>query len=177
MGRGSQSGSTPLLKSMGYLKNLKAKVLQKKGVSSSGKASEDGGTPPKKAKSIGNVVESNTISEVLLAEVKLTTMPKDTAMLQLRASNTIYILNMATSEIALSQWIFLAGFGKGTFKLLTSEEETRPSALGLGWNSSDNLVVFNGTVISLEKVVNDQRASKPECRVCYHNITANEDCF
>ena len=158
---------------MGYLTNLKAKVR----APSSGQPAEDGGTPNKKAKCIGNVVESNTISEVLLAEVQLSTMPKDTAMLQLRASNTIYILNKAPSDIMLSQWLFLAGFGKGTFKLLKSGEDNLPSALELCWKSSDDLVVFNGAVISLEKVVNDQRASKPECRVCYHNITANEDCF
>ena len=109
--------------------------------------------------------------------MKLSTMPKDTAMLQFRASNTIYILNKAPSDIMLSQWLFLAGFGKGTFKLLKSGEDKLPSALELCWKSSDDLVVFNGAVISLEKVVNDQRASKPECRVCYHNITANEDCF
>ena len=133
----------------------------------------------KKPKKISSacLVETSSISEPLLAEVKLPNrcMPKDTLWLQLRASHNVYLTNKAKNEVTVAQWFHLGCFGKGSFKLVREEGQNAAGLLECRWKSDEDLVVLNGTVLSLGKVFNDQRKSKPDAVICYHKMTLNQD--
>ena len=120
-------------------------------------------------------METSSISEPLLAEVKLPNMPKDTLWLQLRASHNVYLTNKAKNEVTVAQWFHLGCFGKGSFKLVREEGQNAAGLLECRWKSDEDLVVLNGTVLSLGKVFNDQRKSKPDAVICYHKMTLNQD--
>ena len=131
-------------------------------------------SPYKKAR-LGDeyLVDVGSITEPLLAEAKITS--KDAATLQLRANHQVYIVNTGTAEWKASG-CFLAGFGKGSFKLLKTDQPTPEGSKQFELTTSEDLVVFNGVVMQLGKVVDEARAKRPDIAVCYHKCTTdNED--
>ena len=43
------------------------------------------------------------------------------------------------------------------------------------FTSSNDIVILAGAAVSLEKVINDMRATKPDCTICYHNVMPDEN--
>ena len=78
-------------------------------------------------------------------------------------------------EVTVAQWFHLGCFGKGSFKLVREAYQHVAGLLECRWKSDEDLVVLNGTVLSLGKVFNGQRKSKPESVIWYHKMTLNED--
>jgi hypothetical protein len=132
----------------------------------------DGGSPPaKKPRITGDcIVECSAISQPLLLEAKI---GKDGPTLQIRASHTIYIVNTGTSEVSVLQNSYVAGFGKGAFKLLPGQTAPHAGMKEFKLESHDDKVVFNGLVTTLGKVVADERAKKPDAHVAYHTLTTD----
>ena len=72
-----------------------------------------------------NNVTPDEIKEALLYEVKLASAPKDSAVLQVRQGNAIYLFNKSSSEVKLPCGTFLCGFGKGGFKEIKKDSEEK----------------------------------------------------
>ena len=118
------------------------------------------------------IVESMKITEALLIEVKM--MPsKDAMFLQIRAGHQIYITNKAPHAVDVPPDSFVAAFGKGSFKLIKAGEEVAEN-IEFKLQNQDSLVVLNGLVVSVGKVVEEQRVKKPDCEICYHSITQDD---
>ena len=133
----------------------------------------DGGSPPAKKPRISGecIVECSVISQPLLIETRI---GKDGPTLQIRASHTIYIVNKGTAEVSVLQNSYVAGFGKGAFKLLPGETALSASQKEFKLESHDDKVVFNGLVTTLGKVVTDERVKKPDAQVAYHTLTTDD---
>ena len=69
----------------------------------------------------------------------------------------------------------LAMFGKGGFKLLKSDQETTDKQILFTLVDHNQLVVLNNAVVTLGKVLSDQRDTKPDATFCYHSMTLNTD--
>jgi hypothetical protein len=132
----------------------------------------DGGSPPAKKPRISGecMVECSAITQPLLIETKI---GKDGPTLQIRAAHTIWIVNKAATEVSVLQNSYVAGFGKGAFKLLLGETAVAANQKEYKLTSHDDKVVFNGLVTTLGKVVTDERAKKPDAQVAYHSLTAD----
>ena len=70
---------------------------------------------------------------------------------------------------------FVAGFGKGSFKLVKSDKPLAESAIVFNVASDKDLVVLNGVVLELGKVVMDQRETKPDAQFCYHKMDISNE--
>ena len=142
-----------------------------------GKRKADGQCPeasPKKAKIMDGIVEMSSIKEDLIHECKL--ISKDAPSLQIRSSHTIYIVNTSPTVEWTSAMVFIAGFGKGSFKFVKNDNPHDDGVIVFNVTSHKDLVVLNGVVLELGKVVMDQREKKPDAQVCYHKMEiANED--
>ena len=69
----------------------------------------------------------------------------------------------------------LAGFGKGSFKLLKENEAAPEKAIEFKLSNDEDLICFNGKVLPLGQVVQEQRAKKPEAQVSYHKMVVNDE--
>ena len=117
-----------------------------------------------------------SITEVLIKETKMTGIGncKDLPTLQIRSNHKIYILNSTLQEWS-SNMGFVAGFGKGIFKLVKADGSDLPEkAIEFKYTNSLDHVVFNGVVVTLGKVVNEQKAKNPAITVCYHSLTIDD---
>ena len=142
-----------------------------------GKRKADGQGPeasPKKAKIMDGIVEMSSIKEALIHECKL--IGKDAPSLQIRSGHAIYIVNTSPTVEWTSAMGFIAGFGKGSFKFVKNDNPLDDGVIVFNVTSHKDLVVLNGVVLELGKVVMDQREKKPDAQVCYHKMEiANED--
>ena len=131
-------------------------------------------SPSKKLKiDTSLVLESSKVKEPLLQECKLLAAGKDQVWMQLRANHTAVIINKDDKkDFTMSCWDFVAGFGRGGFKLLKGENETpKPQQFEFKLENQDDLVQLNNTTISVGKALARQHESKPDAKICYHTIT------
>jgi hypothetical protein len=125
-------------------------------------------SPKKRKLDLKFIVESNSITHPLLLEVK---MQVKGLMLQIRAGHQVYITNMTAQEISLGAYTFVAGFGKGGFKLI---KEGEAGLMEFKIADQNTMVFFNNMVMTVGKVLQDQRKKKPDCNICYHTITPDD---
>ena len=116
------------------------------------------------------LVQANAVSEALLFEASLA--GKNPAVLQIRANHTVYLHNKTETEYSSPDKGFLTSFGKGQFKLVKAGDN---QATGYTFNltGSEDLVVSNGQVCTVGELVQTMREKKPDCQVCYHNLTTD----
>ena len=120
-------------------------------------------TPPEK------IFDANDITEALIQEAKVVGLGKEGPWLQLRFGHKIYLVNKTMQEISVPEGSYIAGFGKGAFKLVKLDgSETPPGAITFKLKSEDNWVVLSGNRVKLGDVVAEQRKTKPDASVCYH---------
>ena len=117
------------------------------------------------------MMEANAITDALVCECKMASN-KD-VMLQVRSNHTIYIVNKSETNEWSSTLGFVAGLGKGGFKLVKGDVQESD---GISFRVDDDktMVVFNGVVTELGQVIADQRVKKPDCQVCYHTIAYSD---
>jgi hypothetical protein len=130
--------------------------------------------PPKKVKVDAHAIVSlASISEALLWEAKLNF--KEAPVLQLRAGSAVYICNRSTAgaEVVIQQGAYLAGFGKGAFKLLKQTEAVEVGVAEFKLTSDSDLVVLAGAMQTLGSVIANQRKKEPSIGVCYHDLTVD----
>ena len=94
-------------------------------------------------------------------------MGKDLPTLQIRAQHIVYIVNTSADELTVANNAYLAGFGKGSFKLLPGNSEPAANQTEYVLKNHDDLVVFNGIVMSLGKVVADERSKMHGASLAY----------
>ena len=135
---------------------------------------KDSTAAQKKLKGDVHAVELNTITETLIMEAKLTGVPKDSAYLQIREKHTVYLVNKSNNELQFTEHQYIAGFGRGHFKLYKPEEMPE-DAIMVRLKGSDDTVFINNISMTLEEVLRDARAKKPAAQVCYHDLIPDED--
>ena len=111
-------------------------------------------------------IDLEWITATLICEAKMPYVPKDAGRVQVRTSHNLYIVNNSESEFKFPAGTFVGGFGKGAFKVM--KEEAPTSAVPFLFSSSDDLVLLDSKLLSLEVVVAEQRKTKPECKICYY---------
>ena len=94
------------------------------------------------------------------------------AFIQQRAGHKLCIMIKCASEVTFAKYSFIVGFGKGTFKLL--KKDAPVDKLECKFTSSSDIVILAGAALTLEKVIHDMRATKPECQICYHSMIPDE---
>ena len=128
---------------------------------------------PKKARiSTEKIIDASTLTAALLHEVKLT--GKDAPWIQLRVGNLIYIVNKNTQEQTLAAGSFVTSFGKGSFQLLKKDQEPAANHHEFNLSSEADMVVFNGVMTMIGKVLFDERAKKPDASIAYHKLELND---
>ena len=101
-------------------------------------------------------------------------MGKDLPTLQMRAQRNVHLVNTSADELTVANNAYLASFGRGSFKLLPGDSEPAANQTEYVLTNHDDLVVFNGIVMSLGKVVADERSKKPGASLAYHSLTLDE---
>ena len=112
------------------------------------------------------IVVNDVIKEMLLHESKI----KDDVWLQVRVPDTIYITNKGTTEAILSTSDQVALFGKGKFKMLKPAEELMSNMIEFKIAGANQIVIINNVAQTILKIMNEQRAVKPDSKLCYHKI-------
>ena len=134
------------------------------------------GPPTKKAKfDPSTIVTTSDITEALLFDVKIAAPQKsDKVHLHLRVGAR-YLVNLGLSEVTVPSNFFMAGFGKGNFKLLKGLEETPPdNSIEFSLTDSESLVVYNNCVTTIGAILQVERLKKPDLAPCYHKVIDNE---
>ena len=164
-------------------KFIQAGHIVKEDAAAQGTPQKRKGTPslldentPKRPATNTTIVETESIAETLLKEVKVTAQGKEEVWMQLRTGNTAFIINKSIAEITMPASLFLGGFGKGSFKLTKSPNEELPArSVPFRLTSSDDIVVINQVPMTLEKAIADERKKKPDCIICYGKMTPSAD--
>lgn len=91
---------------------------------------------------------------------------------QIRAGSKCHVLNASDSEVKLSSGTFVAGFGPCKWQAQKDDDQTQstPNKIVYNLSSSDELVHFEGKLMTLLTVINQKRAQQPGCRILYHDI-------
>ena len=114
------------------------------------------------------VVDAAGIDKAMLNECRLGT--KDPAVwLQIRAQNHIYIVNKGTKDwVAMDS--FVAGFGRGAFKIIKQDAELPSGAVDLQLTSSSDCIHYDGKMQMLGDVIKELRQRNPDTKVTYHKM-------
>lgn len=115
------------------------------------------------------VVDATGIDKALLHECRIGS--KDPAVwLQIRAQNHIYIVNKGTKDWVASD-SFVAGFGRGAFKIIKQDAELPSGAVELHLTSSSDSIHYDGKMQVLGDVIKELRQRNPDTKVTYHKMT------
>ena len=120
------------------------------------------------------IVPATEIKQALLFEANVNTK-EPTIKLQIRAANTICLLNGFDTELSLTPNDQLGGFGAGSFKLIKQDAEAPPNSWDFKLESDEDLVVINNMVTTLGKAMANQWKAKPDMKCAYHNIVRNPE--
>ena len=125
---------------------------------------ESAATGAKKIKiDAGLVIDAEKISGAILFEVKVTLFKDIFANLQIRAQSEVWLANKGAS--------------RGSFKLLKQSEEKDASVrlLEFQLSSHEDFVFVNNQLTTVGQAVAEQRKSKPDCKVLYHDFVTEQD--
>ena len=120
------------------------------------------------------IVPANEIKQALLFEANVSSK-EPTIKLQIRAANTICLLNAFDTELSLTANDQLGGFGAGSFKLIKQDTEVPPNSWEFKLESDEDMIVVNNIVTTLGKAMANQWKTKPEAKCNYHNIVRNPE--
>ena len=82
-----------------------------------------------------------------------------------------YIENRGEANEELAMGTFIAGFGKGKFKMCESLDAVDPEKeIVYDLKNSDSLIMFNGEVKTIGEVVANQREKDPLCKLAYYTM-------
>ena len=71
-------------------------------------------------------MEASTTTDALISEASLQNVLKDAAFIQQRAGHKMCIMIKSPSEVTFGKYAYIAGFGKGTFKLVKKDAPVAP---------------------------------------------------
>ena len=120
-------------------------------------------------------VDQGAITPALLCECKVVhgLQKNDKCSLQLRVKAK-YLVNLGTADLHFKKHSCVGSFGKGSFKLLKTEEAKDDAHIQFQLKSPEDLVVLNSSVMTLGQVVSEERTKKPGANVMYHTLTVDE---
>ena len=133
------------------------------------KTPPEGQVAPKKLKKVVDssyIIETDKITTPLLHEVKA---GKGGMFVQVRAQHQVYLVNKSQQVVMLSDENYIGSFGKGTFKLLKSDDEVKDHMVEFALTSSDDLIAFNGKVMPVGETLAEAAKKKPDVALCYHH--------
>jgi len=143
---------------------------------STGKASSASPNKTPKLEDLASfIVDAKDITDSLLAEAQM--VGKVAPFYQIRTGHQLYVVSKSASDWQSPSLCMVAGYGKGSFKLIKpNDTETDVSEkIQFKMESQDDIVVFNGQLVTLGQVMNEQFAKKPDTEVCYHKLTCSEN--
>ena len=121
------------------------------------------------------IVPANEIKQALLFEANVSSK-EPTMKLQIRAANTINLLNAFDTELSLTANDQLGGFGAGSFKLIKQPDTEMPTnSWEFKLESDEDMIVLNNIVTTLGKAMINQWKTKPDAKCAYHNIVRNNE--
>ena len=138
---------------------------------------ESAATGAKKIKiDAGLVIDAEKISGAILFEVKVTLFKDIFANLQIRAQSEVWLVNKGAKDFC-GNGCQVAGYGRGSFKLLKQSEEKDASVrlLEFQLSSHEDFVFVNNQLTTVGQAVAEQRKSKPDCKVLYHDFVTEQD--
>ena len=112
------------------------------------------------------IMETDKITTPLLQEVKC---GKGGLFVQVRAQHQVFLVNKSQQVVMLNDDHYIGSFGKGSFKLLKSDEEIKDHMVEFLLGRSDDLIVYNGKVMSVGETLKEGAKKKPDVAVCYHD--------
>ena len=117
------------------------------------------------------VCEAETISKPLLHECKVTLSKDNMALLQVRAGSEIWLINKGPKDF-MGDFHQVAGFGRGGFKLFKPDEQPTEGQRIVEFKLSgyQDLIYLNNQCVTVGQAVQQQRVSKPDCKITYHEI-------
>lgn len=118
------------------------------------------------------VIDADSIDKSLLSECKVGS--RDPIFLQVRASNHIYLVNKGSKDWQANESV-IAGFGKGSFKLLKADEECPEFAVERSLAGSADLISFGGSVRTLGDILKELRGKNPDVKITYYKINFAAD--
>ena len=131
--------------------------------------SEVPAAPAKKVKKVVDpsyIMETDKITTPLLQEVKC---GKGGLFVQVRAQHQVFLVNKSQQVVMLNDDHYIGSFGKGSFKLLMSDDEIKDHMVEFLLGRSDDLIVYNGKVMSVGETLKEGAKKKPDVAVCYHD--------
>ena len=134
-------------------------------------AAEESPVKRQKVDDAAIIPDTGAIKEALLSEVSLVGAGKNPPFLQIRANDTIYIMNKSEQDVHIPALSYISAFGKGSFKMMKEGEE---DMIEFKLTGHLDHVVLNGKVLLLGQVMQEQRAKNPKATVCYHDVQPGE---
>ena len=127
--------------------------------------SEVPAAPAKKVKKVVDpsyIMETDKITTPLLQEVKC---GKGGLFVQVRAQHQVFLVNKSQQVVMLNDDHYIGSFGKGSFKLLKSDDEIKDHMVEFLLGRSDDLIVYNGKVMSVGETLKEGAKKKPDVAV------------
>ena len=124
-------------------------------------------------------IDAGDLTESLLEEVKLqilTTDPKHVGcFLQWRTKGLVCVVNKGSSDVEISEFGYLCGFGPGAFKILKDDEAIPEGAVHYSLTGPDDTVLLANIGVTLKEVVDQAREKQPRAKLCYYDLKDAED--
>lgn len=131
---------------------------------------EPGETPTKRPRVDSTLlVEAASLEQPLLYECRVGSNSKDSVWLQVRAGNTILLVNKGTHDWA-GKDAPICGFGKGSFKIIKAEAELPEGGVELSLHGSSDMICYDGRVVTLGDTLRTLRGKNPETKITYFKI-------
>lgn len=122
---------------------------------------------------VAGLCDQSAITEALIAESKITN-EKSTGKIQVRANHAIYIVHVGDGAWKSAQHAMVAGFGRGSFKLLKPDENAPHNGLVFRISDQDQLVLVGSEVKTVGDALAEVQESKPDAKICYHEMVPED---
>ncbi|CAE7298363.1 unnamed protein product [Symbiodinium sp. CCMP2592] len=120
--------------------------------------------------------EADAISQALLHECKVTVTKDSVGMLQVRAGSEVWLVNKGPKDF-VAEFHQVCGFGRGSFKLMKPEEQPVEGQRFVEFKLTDyqDMIYINNQCLTVGQAVAQQRLTKPDCKVSYHEIVQDAE--
>ena len=134
-------------------------------------------TPEKfpKVESAKVVPLASTPTRADLVSVQMQQKGQEGLVLKVKVNKQVNIWNETDTARTLVPGSLVAGFGKGTFKQNTDGKLNLDMAWRYNLESDLDFVFHNNKLMRVRDVVNERKATEPECKIAYHTTEPSED--
>jgi hypothetical protein len=124
------------------------------------------GSPAKLARlHLGDIVEGQVVTEVLLTSLKCSVPAK----LSIRMQHRVYVINDSGSDIAFESGCLIAAWGRGKFKAKAVEDIDVEKEIPFEVTTGEALVLVNNELTTFAAALQAKRPADPDAGVLYHS--------